>query len=133
MCEIGHTNHRKARIYPPNIGKSRGSDVFSGIFHFFGENTEAGVDSCSKYATIQNNNITNERRLKISPKEQATQFSARLNSRAKKIIQEEAQKTGMSMTEYLERLIEGTLPDKIESKMEEILREIKELKEKMEK
>jgi len=39
----------------------------------------------------------------------------------------------MSMTEYLERLIEGTLPDKIESKMEEILREIKELKEKVEK
>ena len=37
------------------------------------------------------------------------------------------------MTEYMERLIEGTLPDKIESKMEEILREIRELKEKIEK
>jgi len=37
------------------------------------------------------------------------------------------------MTEYLERLIEGTLPNRSEAKLDEILREIRALRQALEK
>ena len=68
----------------------------------------------------------------ITPKE-SSQFNARLSSHIKDILQVEAEKANMTMTEYLERLIEGTLPDRLEAKMEAIRQEIRELKELKEK
>ena len=89
---------------------------------------------CSIFATMIENDIKEKRKgvLKISPKEQATQLSARINSRSKKILENASKKAGMSMTEYLERLIEGTLPGKIEAKIEALTQEISALREALE-
>ncbi len=60
-------------------------------------------------------------------------LNARIGKDVKQILKEEAEKNSMSMTEYLERLIEGTLPNRLETKMEDILAEIEKLREEIKK
>lgn len=67
----------------------------------------------------------------MTPKE-VDYLNMRIDKRAKDMLKEESEKANLSMTEYLERLIEGTLPDRLEAKMEairgEILKEIEVLR-----
>ena len=65
----------------------------------------------------------------MSPKEIA-RISAVVSPAIKTILESESTKIGLSQTEYLERLIEGTLPNRIEAKIEELRKEILELKDK---
>ncbi|GHT22429.1 hypothetical protein FACS189419_04970 [Planctomycetales bacterium] len=64
----------------------------------------------------------------IAP-EEISLINARISNSVKSLLKSEAKKAKMSMTEYLERLIEGTLPNRLETKLEEILQEIKALRE----
>ena len=68
----------------------------------------------------------------MSPKE-TKQLNANLDARIKAILEEESQKTGMSQTEYLERLIEGTLPGHLEEKIEGLRLEIAALRKQLKK
>lgn len=49
------------------------------------------------------------------------------------MLKADAKKAGMSMTEYLERLIAGSLPNRSEAKLNAILQEIRELRKAIEK
>ncbi len=64
----------------------------------------------------------------MSPEEKK-QISARLTSRAIAILKEESEKLEITQTEYLERLIDGSLPNKLESKIEALRLEIEKLRE----
>lgn len=63
----------------------------------------------------------------MTPKEIA-RISAVVDPRIKLILEKESEKAGLSQTEYLERLIEGTLPDRILEEMQAIRQEIKTLR-----
>ena len=63
----------------------------------------------------------------MSPEEKK-QISARLTARAIAILKEESDKLEVSQTEYLERLIDGTLPNRLEAKIEELRKEIETLR-----
>ncbi len=64
-------------------------------------------------------------------------LNARISKRAKDMLKEDAEKYSISMTECLERLIEGTLPTRLESTMKviqtEILAEIESLRKEIKK
>jgi len=63
----------------------------------------------------------------MSPKE-IKQLNASLDARIKAILEEESQKAGMTQTEYLERLIEGTFSGRLENKIEQLRLEIEALR-----
>ena len=65
----------------------------------------------------------------MSPKEMA-RLSANIRPEIKAILEEESANAGLSQTEYLERLIEGTLPNRLEAKIAELLAEIKKISHK---
>lgn len=65
----------------------------------------------------------------MTPKDYA-RLSAKIDPKIKAILEEESEKAGLSQTEYLERLIEGTLPDRMEAKIEELRKEIEALRDK---
>ena len=66
----------------------------------------------------------------MAPKEY-DHISVKVSPEIKKILVEESEKAGLSQTEYLERLIEGTLPDRMTANImairDEILGEIKKI------
>ena len=66
----------------------------------------------------------------IAPKE-IELINARVSKRVKAKLQTDAKKAGMSMTEYLERLIDGSLTS--ESTIDEVLTEIRALRKAIEK
>ncbi len=59
----------------------------------------------------------------MTPKE-VDYLNMRIDKRAKDMLKEESEKANLSMTEYLERLIEGSLPNRIEAKIDELRNEI---------
>lgn len=65
----------------------------------------------------------------MTPKEMA-RLSANIRPEIKRIIEVEAEKANLSQTEYIERLVEGTLPNRIEAKIEELKKEIEFLRKK---
>jgi hypothetical protein len=67
----------------------------------------------------------------MSPKEKE-QINAKVDPRIKKMLEIESAKLGMSQTEYLERLIEGTLPGKHDATIEALRKDIQELKKSLE-
>ncbi len=68
----------------------------------------------------------------MSPEEKK-QISARLTNRAIAILKEESEKLEITQTEYLERLIDGSLPNCLEAKMEELRHEIESLRREIKK
>lgn len=64
---------------------------------------------------------------KMTPKESA-QISVWLNANAKEILDTERGKLGLSQASYLEKLLEGTLPNQMEAKIEELRQEIERLR-----
>jgi hypothetical protein len=63
----------------------------------------------------------------MSPKEKK-QLSALLSEATKKILDEQSKAHGFTRTQYLERLIEGTLPNRLEEKIENLRLEIEGLR-----
>ncbi len=61
------------------------------------------------------------------------QISARLSESARETLKAESEKLGLSQTEYLERLIDGTIPNVIEAKIESLREEIEALRLEIEK
>lgn len=68
----------------------------------------------------------------MTPKEIA-RISAVIDPKIKSILEEESEKAGLSQTEYLERLIEGTLPNVLEAKIETLRLEIEALRKEIKK
>ncbi len=68
----------------------------------------------------------------MSPKE-TKQLNATLDKRIKEILEQEAAARNMSQTEYLERLIEGTLPDRLSEEMQALRHEIESLRQEIKK
>ncbi|MGL4594771.1 MAG: hypothetical protein ACRCUY_08600 [Thermoguttaceae bacterium] len=63
----------------------------------------------------------------MSPEEKK-QISARLTDRSIAILKDESAKLELTQTDYLERLIDGSLPNRLEAKIEELITEIKSWK-----
>ncbi len=67
----------------------------------------------------------------MTPK-QREQFNTTLDKRTKDILKEESDRLGMSMAEYIEKLVDGTLPGRLEKQIEELrvefLAKIEEIK-----
>jgi hypothetical protein len=69
--------------------------------------------------TVDNPNNQGEKTL--SPRERKNEiFSARIRPEIDQIIKEESAALGLSKTEYVERVIEGTLPSRLEKMFREI-------------
>ena len=66
-------------------------------------------------------------------KKEANQISIWLSTNAKGILDEERTKLGLSRAAYLEKLIEGSLPNRLEEKIEELRLEIESLREQLNK
>ncbi|HBT75521.1 MAG TPA: hypothetical protein DEB39_01040 [Planctomycetaceae bacterium] len=69
--------------------------------------------------------------------EEKKQLSAKLSKQTKQMLDEQAEEHGLTRTQYLERLIEGTLPNRLEERMDairiDILAEIEKLREEIKK
>lgn len=68
----------------------------------------------------------------MSPEEKK-QISARLTNRAIAILKEESEKLEITQTEYLERLIDGSLPNVLAAEIQELRAEIERLRKEIEK
>ena len=68
----------------------------------------------------------------MSPKE-IKQLNASLDARVKTALEDAAKKAGMSQTAYLECLIEGTLPGRLEAEIKALRLEIEALREQLKK
>ncbi len=68
----------------------------------------------------------------MTPRE-IERISVKVSSETKRILIEESAKAALSQTEYLERLIEGTLPDRVSANMKTILAEIESLRKEIKK
>ena len=66
----------------------------------------------------------------MSPKE-TKQLNASLNVNLKARLEEAAKKAGMTQTAYLESLIEGTLPGRLEAEVRALRLEIESLREQL--
>jgi hypothetical protein len=64
-------------------------------------------------------------------KKEIDYLNARISTAAKETLEEEAKKAGLSMTAYLELLIQGNHPGRLESKIEELRLEIESLREQL--
>lgn len=63
----------------------------------------------------------------MTPKE-VNSISIRLSMRAKEILDEERNKLSLSQSAYIEKVLEGSLPNHLEAKIEELRREIASLR-----
>ncbi len=63
----------------------------------------------------------------MTPKE-VNSISIRLSTRAKEILDEERNKLSLSQSAYIEKVLEGSLPNHLETKIEELRREIESLR-----
>lgn len=68
----------------------------------------------------------------MTPKE-TIQISIRLSLRAKEILEEERSNLGLSQSAYIEKLLEGSLPNQLEAKIEELRHEIESLRKEIKK
>ena len=66
----------------------------------------------------------------MSPKE-VKQLNASLDARIKTALEKAAKQAGMSQTAYLECLIEGTLPGRLEAEIKELRLEIEAMREQL--
>ena len=66
----------------------------------------------------------------MSPKE-IRQLNASLDARVKKALEDAAKNAGMSQTAYLECLIEGTLPGRLEAEIKELRLEVEAMREQL--
>jgi hypothetical protein len=60
-------------------------------------------------------------------------LTARISRVAKETLERESEKAGLSMTAYLEMLIEGTLTGRLEAKIEALRLEIEALRKQLKK
>ena len=68
----------------------------------------------------------------MTPKE-VNSISIRLSARAKEILDEERNKLGLSQSAYIEKVLEGNLPNHLEAKIETLRLEIEALREEVKK
>lgn len=68
----------------------------------------------------------------MTPKEKA-QVSVMLSNHAKEILDEERVKLNLSQAAYLDKLLDGTLPNRLETQIEALRLEIEKLREEIKK
>ncbi len=68
----------------------------------------------------------------MAPKE-INSISIRLSARAKEILDTERSNLGLSQSAYIEKLLEGSLPNMLESKIEALRLEIEKLRKEIKK